>query len=416
MSSFFKNYRRWFVLSGLMLIYGASNGIVVHTLPLINPELIDEFGWDTAQVTLPATVFYIFGALSSPPAGVLFDRFSPRKIMLVGVIGLVASLLAFAAVTELWQLVAVFLGFGLSLSLCGLTAGMVVLTRWFDGMRGRATGMLLLASSFGGSLFPLLLGKGMESYGWRGGITMIAVIGALMAIPALLFLVLDRPREGDVLDKPSPASKARPTGGPTLRASLQTPTFYLIALATGGMWFCIVALLQHQSIHLVKDVGIDRKLLPGMFSLFYICSLIGKFGFGWLSDYLNKEISLFLSILAFIGGLLMVRGIQPDNNTMLYAYAVIAGIGFSGAFTAIQMLIAQHYAGASYGKILAILVMIDSLAGGIGARIIAKMRDAGDSYIPAIDLMIGICAFAMVAVLVIRYLNPTHKPAALQET
>lgn len=417
MTDFFQNNRRWFVLFGLMLVYGASNGIVVHTLPLINPELIDEFGWTTAQVTLPATIFYIFGAISSPPAGVLFDRFSPRKIMLFGIIGLIASLFAFAAVRELWQLVAVFLVFGLSLSLCGLTASMVVLTKWFDGKRGRATGLLLLASSFGGSLFPLIMGRGMENYGWRGGITMVAIVGVLMVIPALWFLIVDRPRPGDILDKPAVTTISKPKSGPTLRATLRTPTFYLIALATGGMWFCIIALLQHQSIHLVKDVGIDRTLLPAMFSLFYVCSLIGKFGFGWLSDYLNKEISLFLSILAFIFGLLMVRGMQADNNTMLYAYAVVAGIGFSGAFTAIQILIAQHYAGASYGKILALLIMIDSLAGGIGARIIAKMRDGGDSYIPAIDLMIGICGFAMLAVLAIKYLNrPVAQVAAHKET
>jgi MFS family permease len=400
-----------------MLVYGASNGIVVHTLPLLNPELIDEFGWTTAQVTLPATIFYIFGAISSPPAGVLFDRFSPRKIMFFGIIGLISSLFAFASVKELWHLVAVFLVFGLSLSLCGLTASMVVLTKWFDGKRGRATGLLLLASSFGGSLFPLLLGKGMENYGWRVGITMIAVVGLLMAIPAILFLILDRPRPGDALDKPAVATIAGPKSGPTLRATLQTPTFYLIAIATGGMWFCIVALLQHQSIHLVKDVGIDRTLLPKMFSLFYVCSLIGKFGFGWLSDHLNKEISMILSILAFIGGLFMVRGMQADDNTMLFAYAVIAGIGFSGAFTTIQMLIAQHYAGASYGKILALLVMIDSLAGGFGARIIAKMRDGSDSYIPAIDFMIAICIAAMLSVFVIKYINrPSGQPTETMET
>ena len=32
-------------------------------------------------------------------------------------------------------------------------------------------------------------------------------------------------------------------------------------------------------------------------------------------------------------------------NALLYGYAVLAGLGFSGAFTCIQILIAAHYSG-----------------------------------------------------------------------
>ena len=64
MNNFFEQYRRWFVLFGLMLIYAASSGIIVHTLPLLYPPLIDEFGWTITQMTLPATVLSIFGAIT----------------------------------------------------------------------------------------------------------------------------------------------------------------------------------------------------------------------------------------------------------------------------------------------------------------------------------------------------------------
>ena len=112
-----------------MFVYAASNGIIVHTLPLLYPSLIEEFGWSTAQITLPATAFFIFGAVTSPPAGALFDRFPVRRIMSIGVSSMILSLLCFSFISELWQLVTVYLIFGLSLSLCGLTASMVILTK-----------------------------------------------------------------------------------------------------------------------------------------------------------------------------------------------------------------------------------------------------------------------------------------------
>ena len=43
--------RKWSVLSGLFLVYMASNGITLHTLPLLYPELIETFGWRASEVT-----------------------------------------------------------------------------------------------------------------------------------------------------------------------------------------------------------------------------------------------------------------------------------------------------------------------------------------------------------------------------
>ena len=112
MEDIFNEYRRWFVVAGLMLIYAASNGITVHTLPLLYPPLIEEFGWSASQMTLPATAFFVFGAVTSPPAGALFDRFPVRRVMLAGVFGLVMSLMCLPFISALWQMVTLYLIFG----------------------------------------------------------------------------------------------------------------------------------------------------------------------------------------------------------------------------------------------------------------------------------------------------------------
>ena len=407
MKNIFEQYRRWFVLAGLMLIYASSSGIIVHTLPLLYPPLIKEFGWSITQMTLPATVFAIFGAITSPPAGVLFDRFSVRRIMLVGTIGIILSLMSFAFISSLWHLVVVYLIFGLALSLCGLTASMVILTKWFYGKRGIATGLLLMSSSVGGAIFPLILGSGIETLGWRNAVMLVSVIAACMTLPAIIFLILDKPQKTDLNIKVKSIDQIPGLGlkGPTLRATIKTPTFYLVLIATGTIWFTVIALTQHQSLHLVTDVGIDSTLLPMVFSAFFGCSVIGKFSFGWLGDHLNKELSMIASISLLTVGLWLIRSLNADDVTMLFAYAVIGGIGFSGAFTTIQLLIAEHYAGDSYGKILALIVMIDSLAGGVGTRVMASMRDASGSYASGWDLLIALCLVAIVSTFLIKQLN-----------
>ncbi len=401
-------YRGWWVLAGLVLIYAATNGILMHTLPLLYPALIDEFGWSQVQVTLPATVFFVVAALASPPAGALLDRYSARAIILIGVIGIAIGLFVYSRVNELWQLVAVYVLFAIALSLSGLVSNMLIVTRWFLRLRGRATGILLMASSLGGAVFPLVLGHGMASFGWRGALMLFAALAAALTLLPLVFLVRSRPQDvgleidgGDAEDGHDAAKPARIRSGPTLREAIRQPRFYGIAFATGAVWFTIISLVQHQSIYLAKDLGVDRTLLPPIFSTFFACSVIGKFGFGWLSDRLDKGRTMNLSVGVLIAGLLMLRFVDGDDKTAMFAYAAVAGIGFSGAFTTIQLLIASFYAGASYGKILAVLTLMDTLAGALGTRIIGVIRENAGSYLPAFDLMIGCCVAAIVCVFVI---------------
>ena len=276
-------YRGWFILAGLMIVYAVSNGLLLHTLPILYPTLIDEFGWDKVQVTLPATVFFIFGALTSPPAGVLFDRYSPRLIMSTGAAGMVVALVWMSMVTELWHLVGVYALFALSLSLCGLVASMVILTRWFDARRGRATGLLLLASSFGGAIFPWLVGHLMKTHSWRELVLILAGIAAVLLFFSLLMLVRNSRSELDGFDVAVSKSRKAPVPaaaleGPSLADTLRHPTFYFVAVATASVWFCVVPLVQHQAIYLSKEVGIDRSLLPSVFSTFFVASIAARCG------------------------------------------------------------------------------------------------------------------------------------------
>ena len=366
-------YYGWSVLAGLFFIYAASNGVLMHTIPLLYPELIKDFGWTEAQVTLPATMLYVVGAITSPPAGILLDRYSPRRIIITGACGIVAGLLLAAGFKVLWQLVAIFILFGAALSLSGLVSNMLILSRWFHRFRGKATGILLMASSLGGVVFPLIMGWGLLNWGWRPTMIGFALLVAVMMLVPLIFVIRDRPQDmGLTVDGQPKTDIATRTNssasGPTLRDAMRGRNFYLIALATGSVWFAIIAMIQHQGIYLGRDLGVSGALLPVIFSAFFACSVIGKFSFGFLSDHFRKDLVMMVSIVLLIVGLLLLRMADASQTTSLFAYAVVAGIGFSGSFTCVQLMIATYYAGPSYGKILTIMMLMDTLAGALGTN------------------------------------------------
>jgi MFS family permease len=396
--------RKWIVLSGLFLIYMASNGITLHTLPLLYPELIESFGWQASQVTLPATVFFLIGAMTSPPAGWLLDKYSPRKIILVGSLTLSVALIGFSQVQELWQLVSIYALLGLGLSLCGLVSNMVVLTAWFDERRGRATGILLMASSLGGVLFPLAVGAALTAYGWRSTMLGVGFFTGTLMIGSAWFLLRDT-RTETPLDAYRSAKSITQGFAGGLTDVLKQINFYKVLFLTGSLWFVIIALTQHQSIYLTQDVGLPKAQLPGLFSLFFACSVLGKLGFGVLSEYFSVKRVMAASNLTLATALFFLTQVSAESHWLLLTYAAIAGVGFSGAFTCIQLLVAYLYRGPSYGRILAIVVLIDTLCGALGTRLLGLAREFQGDYRNALAGLIALSLTATVLVMTLKTNN-----------
>jgi sugar phosphate permease len=321
-------------------------------------------------------------------------------IISAGLVAIAAGLVGYAMVTELWQLVVIYCLMAAGLSACGLVSNMLILSRWFVSLRGRATGILLMSSSAGGVVFPLVLGTLIATGGWRSAMQILAGIVIVIALLPMLTIVRDRPR------KPEPAASAAKEApglrGPTVKEALTDKRFYLIAIATGAVWFTLIGMTQHQSIYLAKDMGFSTSLLPTVFSTFFAMSVAGKLIFGWLSDHFDKLLMMVLSIALLAVSLLLLRFVDYAGNITLYGYAAIGGIGFSGSFTMIQLMFANFYAGDSFGKILAILMLVDTLSGAAGTRIIALMRESSGSYLSAIDLMMGLLIVAATCVLLAR--------------
>ena len=409
-----KIFYGWWVLLGIFLIYAANNGILMYALPLFYPELINEFGWNAEQVTRPAALFFLVAALITPFMGVLFDRYPTKRIMMFGILALVIALGFYPTIKSLGQLTVIYLVFALGLAGCGLVPNMLILTRWFKRYRGIAVGILLMGSSLGGAIFPLVAKETLINHGWRQAVLMIAILGSIMMIAAVIFLVRNHPQDmGLLADGESPAHgeqtglKSGPSG-PTLKLAMTTPAFYILAFVTGVLWFCIVGILQHQSIFISQDLGVGIARLPVIFSIFFWSAVVGKLLFGWLGDIFNKILIMLAAVMALIIGLALLRISSAENTVLLYSYAVVGGIGFSGTFSMIQLVLAEYFSGASFGKILAVFTMVDALAGSLGIKYLGHARVAQESYLPAFDLLIVSCVVSAILIVVLMKLKRTE--------
>jgi sugar phosphate permease len=417
MSRFFYG---WWVLLGLFLVYGSSTGILMFTLPLFYPDLMNEFGWNEAEVTRPAAIFFFAAAVLHPFGGALLDRYSPRMLMLIAYGIIVLALGFFPFIDSLGAMMFIHGVFGLSFGLAGLVANMLVLTRWFVRYRGVAVGLLLMGASFGGAVFPLIVRQPLIEDGWREAAGLLAILGSVLMMLPLIFMVRNRPQDsglnpdGAAQSGPVSPATASVANGPSLLDAFKSPAFYLLAFATATLWFCIVGVFQHQAIYLGQDLGVDKADIPIVFSVFFWANIAGKAGFGYLSDRLNKVHVMLGSIVNLAIGLMVLRAVNAESTIMIFAYAVIYGMGAGGAFAMIQLVIADYFAGQAYGKILGIFTFVDTMAGSLGALVLGSLRVALDSYAPALNLMTGMCAMAAVCVFVLTRLTNRSALVATQ--
>ncbi len=408
----------WRLLAGLFVTYMASNGILLNTLPMFYPSLMEEFGWNQAEVASPAALFYLASGFMSLVSGYFLDRYSAKRIMLFGLAGIVLALAYFSRVTSLFELFAIYIVFSVGLATGGLLPSMLLLTRWFVRMRGIAVGTLLLASSAGGMVFPLLVPGWLETFGWRQSILMFTVIGAAMMILPVLFLIRDFPHnmglkpDGDGnMEETGKAEPVASNAGPKFIDALKSPTTYLLIFTTATLWICVTGVINHQTIYLQKDLGIAFETVGAVVSVFFASSVVGYLIFGYLSDRFKKVHILMLAVANLGVGLFVLRILEAEDIAILYIYAIIFGIGFSGAFAMVQLIVAEFFAGPDYGRILGLFVFIDTIASAGGIRLLGDMRVVMGSYIPAFNMMIAMCFTAAVCVVIIMRIQKKPEPA-----
>jgi MFS family permease len=399
-----KIFYSWYILAAIFIIYMLSS-IGISTLPLINAQLKVVHGWTHEQVAGPPSLLYFFISFVALALGVILDKIPPKTVIITGSACMIVCLGMYYFVAQLWQLYAIYALYSIALTCTGIMPGMILLNRWFSEYRGIAVGIFLMGSSLGGAVFPKWTAWLIEQYGWQ-----MAVLGLLIACIVLivppLFWIKNSPQSISGSSKTAAIKKTvdkapKNAAITSLGQAVREPLFYLLLFITAVMWLCITALIQHLAYYM-KDLQVELSTSGTLLSIFFICSILGKVVFGLLSDRFSPKYTMLLASACMALGSLAWYLAAIMGMEMLYAAAVIYGIGYSGTFTMIQIVLAAYYEGPIYGRLLGFFTMVDTLAGSMGIYWLGYLRTASGSYTFGIKVMVVLCVVSMVCVLLMR--------------
>jgi MFS family permease len=359
---------------------------------------------------------FVVTACLAPFAGALIDRLGALRVLRLGMVVMAAAFCTYPFVRSLAQLEMLHYVLGLGLALGGLMVNVVLLSRWFVARRGLVVGALVSGSSLAASFLPLAISPWVTdpARGWRFGYGALAVAFLVLGVlPGFLLLKADPAAVGqhpDGAPTPAPAAAA-PQSGATLRAALGSHTLWCLALGSACLWFSMQAVTSQLTIFLEREAGYAPAEATALFSLMFASSFFGKFLYGAASDWFTKRrVMLAAALTQLVGGLLLLEvgpdGLQPARDTaLLTAFAVIFGLGFGGSFTMIQLTVVESFGLRDLGKILGVVIFVDSLGGGIGSAVVGRLATATGSYLVPFLLVAVVALVACINVLFIRPLQ-----------
>lgn len=234
-----------------MLVAGVSLMMVAAPLSAItftfaNPFIARDFGIGSAEVMLAFSVMTLANALSMVWMGRWIAHWGARRVVIVGAAWSALMLVGFSFASNLWQLILLSLGLGLTVATSTALSGTILISEWFVSRRGTVLGFVNAFTGVTGLVAGLLLPWVIDSFGWPGAYRVVAaLLFCLTVLPAVL-LVRSRPDSAGV--RPFGAvlvpEDLAPLDGVSFREALRGVPFWVI---TG----CVVltaavqSLLQH---------------------------------------------------------------------------------------------------------------------------------------------------------------------------
>jgi predicted MFS family arabinose efflux permease len=271
---------------------------------------------------------------------------------------------------------------------------------WFVRRRGLALALILSGGALGAMVLPPLAQALIGSLGWRGAYAVLGGMALALGLPAVSFLIRDKPKPARVHGESS--------SGVTARQGLRSRPFWLIVAVLFLASLCQNGVLTHLSALLT-----DRRVAPAgaaiAISTLGLASLLGRLAAGWLLDRFFAPRVGFALLLCAALGTFVLSGAHSAGMGILAA--ALIGIGMGGEADVTPYLLSRYFGLRSFSTLYGFTWTAYAIAGALGPVLMGKAFDLTGSYTAfLLDLVVVSIGAAGVMLLLPDYRVPKRLP------
>ena len=290
---------RWFqLLVGIIGMVAIANLQYGWTL-FVDP--IDaKYRWGKAAIQVAFTLFVLAETWLVPLEAYFVDRYGPRVVVALGGIFVGVAWVLNALADSLAMLYAGGIVGGVGAGIVYGTASGAAL-KWFPDRRGLAAGLTAAGFGAGSALTIIPIANQIKASGFQSAFLTWGILQGVVVLICAFFM--HAPRKEDLTGVTIP-TESQTTRDFTPVEMLKTPAFYLLyvmmtMLAMGGL------MATAQLGPIAKDFkvadspvslfGLTMAALPFALSLDRILNGITRPFFGWVSDHIGRENTMFIA-------------------------------------------------------------------------------------------------------------------------
>lgn len=270
----------------------------------ITNELLRDFQTNTATLGFMSSLFYYAYTIMQIPAGLLGDRFGPRKMLFIAAIICACSLILMCYTTTMWGIGAARFCIGIACSF-GYIGPLMLASSWFDNKSfAFVTGVVQTIGCIGAILGTAPIAYFAHMYNWR---QIMLYLGLSCFVIAVLFLLI-------IVDRPPKAKKKKSTLTKLtemnkLQVVLSNPQTWVAGALGCLFWSPMAMFAELWGIpFLMKLNHSSAEVSSSSILIIWLGVAIGSPLFGWISGHIGsrKKPILIAMIINFLSCLAVV--------------------------------------------------------------------------------------------------------------
>ncbi len=394
----------WYIVAAGLVLTAYHSAIFIYGFTAFVNPIITTFAWSYTQISLATSLRGLESGVFNPIWGVLVDRYSPRKLMLLGVVVTALGIFCLSRTTNLAMYYGGFLIMGLASSLAVGILPTAVITRWFRKDIGKANGVFFMGLGIGGVMVPLVV-KAIDSFGWQTTL-MFSAIGFLALGVPLSLVFRSRPQDYGLVPDGKASEAARgskpvpfydfSTG---VKEVFKMRAFWYINIVS-LFQMSVLGILTLYMIPYMTSLGHDRSSAGMVVMLYTLISLTGRIPLGMLADVFKKTFIVALTIVMMGVGLFLfwlIDGNSPFWLTLLFA--IIFGLGIGGIMPLRPPLLAEYFGTRNFGTIFGITSIFNTIAMVVAPPVAGWFFDTYGDYKSVWLALIGFAVVSLILML-----------------
>src|SRR5690606_3645628 len=245
------------------------------------------------------------------------------------------------------------------------------ISHWFTRHRGIAVAICASGNYMAGTVWPPLVQRFMEAYGWRSTFFGVGIFCLVTILP--LVLVLRRKPPHHQLSEAAVAA-----AGSQARLGI-SPNVLMALLALAGVACCVA--MSMPQVHIVAycgDLGYGPARGAEMLSLMLGLGVVSRLASGWIADRIGGLATVLLG--STLQAVALFLYLPFDSLPSLYVISGLFGLFQGGIVPSYAIVVREYFSPREAGTRVSIVLMSTTIGMALGGWLSGALFDLTGDY------------------------------------